>query len=66
MALEHCNVEVTSEMVRNKLLSEMIREDGKVDVDTAFASSKRVVTCYRCGKKGHKSPNCRLNKKKEK
>ncbi|KAG6451136.1 hypothetical protein O3G_MSEX006950 [Manduca sexta] len=63
MALEHSNIEVTSEMVKTKLLSEMSRETER-DVPALRSLHKKGIICYKCRKPGHKSPNCPLKKDK--
>lgn len=72
MALEHSGMKLTSENVRQKLLQEDSRQGCSTSssTDSALAVSKSrkrngnkdknmtKVKCYRCGKHGHKKPDC--------
>lgn len=63
MALENGSVEVTTDLVRTKLLSEMTKETKD---DVAALHTNKQVICFRCKKPGHKSPNCPIKKKEKK
>ncbi|KAH9641407.1 hypothetical protein HF086_011436 [Spodoptera exigua] len=72
MTLENSNVQVTTEIVKSKLLNEISKESSikletamksKVDASSVESKAKQIV-CYGCGEPGHKRPNCPLKKKK--
>lgn len=76
MALENSNVEITTELVKTKLLNEIAKIAAEDEV-TAFRSSgssrsttrlnkKKPVVCYGCKESGHKRPDCPLKKKRNK
>jgi len=73
MALESSGAEITSDLVKNKLLQEDIRRrvDNRNFSEVAFAvksrrkwsgkkySSERGIKCYGCGEVGHKELDCK-------
>lgn len=66
MALEHSGMEITSENVRAKLLQEDLRKGNGEDkvllteTNKGWKPKKGIVRCFKCGKKGHKKPDCPL------
>lgn len=71
MALENCNVDVTTDLVKSKLLNEMSK-NADAPVDSVFnakmksKSKKKEIVSYDCKVPGHKRPDCPLRRKKEK
>ncbi|KOB59525.1 putative retrovirus-related pol polyprotein from transposon tnt [Operophtera brumata] len=76
MALENSNVEVSTELVKRKLLNEMSKIDS-TESDAAFQlknrstdvhklKKKKPIVCYECNKPGHKRPDCPLRNKEKK
>ncbi|KOB66112.1 Retrovirus-related Pol polyprotein from transposon TNT 1-94 [Operophtera brumata] len=76
MALENSNVEVSTELVKRKLLNEMSKIDS-TESDAAFQLKNRStdvhklkknkpIVCYECNKPGHKRPDCPLRNKEKK
>lgn len=69
MALENCNIDVTSDLVKTKLLNEMSKSDAAISIDSAFhakkkpKSKKKEIICYECQVPGHKRPDCPLRNK---
>lgn len=79
MALENSNVQVTTELVKAKLLNEMAKTQNNAEnaliskASKNFNSNKRNkykkvskqedVVCYGCKQPGHKRPDCPKNKK---
>lgn len=77
MALENSNVEVSTELVKRKLLNEMSKLDStetvaafqlknRSDIDVHKTKKKKPVVCYECNKPGHKRPDCPLRNKAKK
>lgn len=71
MALENCNIDVTTDLVKTRLLNEMSK-DAATSVESVFhtkakpKSKKKEVVCYECKVPGHKRPDCPLRSKKGK
>ncbi|KOB51924.1 putative retrovirus-related pol polyprotein from transposon tnt, partial [Operophtera brumata] len=76
MALENSNVEVSTELVKRKLLNEMSKIDS-TESDAAFQlknrstdvhklKKKKPIVYYECNKPGHKPPDCPLRNKEKK
>lgn len=68
MGLQSSNQKITSDLVKNMLLQEDIKQGTaeSSSADAAFAAKtsnynkkpRKVVRCYGCGLLGHKKPNC--------
>lgn len=73
MALENSHVDITTELVKAKLLNEMSKQIDMNPVpatamrskdEPSYESKDKKIVCYRCGEPGHKSPGCPLRNKK--
>nr|XP_053603961.1 uncharacterized protein LOC128671499 [Plodia interpunctella] len=72
MALENTTIQITSEYVRGKLLTEfsrtsvteMIEPDTAMSVQCKKRNKKKEIICFNCKKPGHKKPDCPILKKK--
>ncbi|XP_073949054.1 uncharacterized protein [Choristoneura fumiferana] len=73
MALENSNQNVTTELVKSKLLNEVSKSEDSTKLDSALRSRdvkpkkvKKPIVCYDCNEPGHKRPDCPLRKIKKK
>lgn len=63
MAMENSSVQLSSEMVKSKLLQEQLRREDKVDSSEASALTVRAsIICYKCRQRGHRRSECTLVK----
>lgn len=60
MAIENSGVDITSDLVRTRLLSHSVRTNEEESNSAFFAKRNKhsKATCYGCGDKGHIKPNC--------
>lgn len=66
MALENSCVDITSQLVKQKLLNESAKRESRELVFASKLSRAKKIVCYRCKEPGHKSPNCPQKKKGQK